>query len=258
MGLKGSAVVVLLCGCFFSAALSPAAVSRRAALAGMGSAIATTQTVVAAPPPETTTSDTPPPRTKKVGVTVLKNGLRYADLLEGDGESPRWGQLVKFAYTQSVRKGPGAELEKIDKDSGFLIKHGNGRTIRGLDEGLHTMKVGGRRRIEVPPALAYVAPGLGPIPEKARFRKKLNKALDAMDPAGTIVFDVDLLMARTDGADRGYYEDNSFTADELAQIVEFTQEAAEDFDAQRKATGPTTTQAGLSPKLSLSDAFPDK
>ena len=58
--------------------------------------------------------------------------------------------------------------------------HGNGRTIRGLDEGVHTMRIGGARRVEVPPQLAYTAPGLGPLPESAAGRRKLDRALDVM------------------------------------------------------------------------------
>lgn len=160
----------------------------------------------------------------------LKNGLRYYDVVEGTGTSPRWGQLVKIAYTQSIRQSPAADLKKIDQTDGYLIHHGNGRYVKGLDEGLHTMKVGGKRRIEVPQQLGYTVPGLGPVPEWGFKVRELSKNLDKMESGGTIVFDVELLKVKTDGADRGYYEDNSFTGEELAFIMERTKELSDELN----------------------------
>jgi FKBP-type peptidyl-prolyl cis-trans isomerase len=83
-----------------------------------------------------------------------KTGLKYFDLLEGEKgmPSPRYGQLVSFHYTGYYRATPSSPLDAFDSTfsrsakQSFLHKHGNGRVIRGIDEGLHTMKVGGKRR----------------------------------------------------------------------------------------------------------------
>jgi FKBP-type peptidyl-prolyl cis-trans isomerase len=77
-----------------------------------------------------------------------KSGLKYFDLVEGTGAEPRYGQLVSFFYTLYY-KAKDKEVEKIDSNVDsvpFLHKHGNGRICRGLEEALHTMKVGGTRR----------------------------------------------------------------------------------------------------------------
>lgn len=83
-----------------------------------------------------------------------KTGLKYFDLLVGEqGQpSPRYGQLVSFHYVGYYRATPSSPLDAFDstfsrsEKQSFLHKHGNGRVIRGIDEGLHTMKVGGKRR----------------------------------------------------------------------------------------------------------------
>ena len=94
---------------------------------------------------------------------------------------------------------------------GYLIKHGNGMMIAGLDEGLHTMKVGGKRRILIPSKLGYVDTALGPMPEMPWNRWKLNNLLDDMVAVagGTIIFEVAMLSIVEDEADQGYYSDDS-------------------------------------------------
>mmetsp|Transcript_5184 Transcript_5184/g.7291 ORF Transcript_5184/g.7291 Transcript_5184/m.7291 type:complete len:213 (+) Transcript_5184:44-682(+) len=161
---------------------------------------------------------------------ILKNGLRYIDQTEGSGEMPRWGQLLKIAYSISVESSNDSPI-KIDERKEYLVHHGNGRTIRGLDEGLHTMRIGGKRRIEVPNQnLGYVTPGLGPLPESAATRRTFNKALSKLD--ATVVFDVALLDAFDDDADLGYYVDNSFTGKQLAGIIEKSQRVANSLPQQ--------------------------
>ena len=83
-----------------------------------------------------------------------KSGLKYYDIKEGDGALPRYGQLVAFTYTQFYKPKSSATLEKIDSSSvPFLHKHGNGRIVRGLDEAIHGMKVGGKRRAIIPSSI---------------------------------------------------------------------------------------------------------
>ena len=181
--------------------------------------------------------------TSKRGV-VLKNGLKYFDIEEGTGASPSWGQLVTIAFTESVRKNPVSDPLKLFATDEYLIHHGNGRTIKGLDEGLHTMKVGGRRRIEVPAELGYVIGGLGPLPQWAPVVRKFNNALNSIEAGGAIVFDVTLLATKTDSADLGFYDDNSFAGEQLAEIVEKEQQVAAFLKNQAALAKAADKQAG--------------
>ncbi|KAJ8604580.1 hypothetical protein CTAYLR_007623 [Chrysophaeum taylorii] len=123
--------------------------------------------------------------------------------------------MLRISYVQFVRVGE--TLEPIDEIDSFIVRHGNGRTIRGLDEGIHTMRVGGVRRVEVPPQLGYNIVGLGPLPEGPLKRRKLAKNLDK--PGATVVFDVALLETWKDAADLGFYDDSTYTADQMDFIL---------------------------------------
>ena len=118
------------------------------------------------------------------------------------------------------------------------MKHGNGRTIPGLDEGLHTMKLGEKRRIIIPPKLGYVGPGvLGPLPASPLGRYKLNKLLEQMieAKAGNVVVDVELKNIMDDEADQGYYEDDSMTPAEFNQLRDnLTAKAKENRDGRKR------------------------
>ncbi|KAJ1457288.1 hypothetical protein M885DRAFT_515229 [Pelagophyceae sp. CCMP2097] len=134
--------------------------------------------------------------------TVLRNGLRYKDLSLGGGDELKYGHMLTISYKAFTRATAGAPLEAVDDSDSYLVKHGNGRLIRGLDEGLHTMRVGGTRRIEVPPSLAFTSPGLGPcafrgsgraspgrscfcrIPGNGRKRHNLSEKVDAVQEDG--------------------------------------------------------------------------
>ena len=160
---------------------------------------------------------------------VLKNGLKYVDGVAGAGAAPEWGQVLKIKYTAYTRDGAG-KLTKVDAVPTYLVRHGNGRTIRGLDEGIHTMRVGGTRRVEVPLTMGYTAPGLGPLPEGAGQRRRLDRQLTDLEksPENTaIVFDVGLLDAWDDDADQGFYKDNSFSGKDLTFIAEKANSIAE-------------------------------
>ena len=98
-----------------------------------------------------------------------KSGLKYFDIIEGiNGTSPKYGQLVSFHYTSYYRPSGNGELDTIDSsylsNTPFLYKHGNTRIIRGIDESIHTMNLGGRRRVIIPKNLGYIEFGLGPVP----------------------------------------------------------------------------------------------
>lgn len=180
-------------------------------------------------------ADPKPQLSDEGGVTLYssKSGLKYIILKEGTGPSPRYGQFVKIAYTASIKlpdiKGVRSKLEKYDEDPQYLIKHGNGRILPGLDEGLHTMKIGEKRRIIIPPKLGYVGPGvLGPLPDSPWGRYKLNRLLEDMIAArgGNIIMDVELKNIITDEADQGYYDDESLSPEDFNKLRSNLQEKA--------------------------------
>ena len=159
------------------------------------------------------------------GFTVVKtpSGLKYIDLQEGTGSSPAYGNLCSVSYKAYVKlPGNDAKPQPFDQTDAYLIKHGNGRTIAGLDEGLHTMRVGGLRRVIIPPKLGFVDVGLGPLPEMPWDRARLNNLLDQMvaRSGGTIIYEVRLKSVIEDEADLGYYQDDSLTPEQFATLRE--------------------------------------
>lgn len=155
-----------------------------------------------------------------------KSGLKYFDLVEGTiGKTPRYGQLVSFYYTTYYKATPESPLDFVDSSfvSGkrpFLHKHGNGRIVRGIDEGLHTMKVGGKRRLVVPKSIGYNEFGLGPLPEDGGRRRKLGALLDLLDKdQGELIFDIELVLVAEDENDQGYYDDVAVSQEEVRKLV---------------------------------------
>lgn len=156
-----------------------------------------------------------------------KSGLRYFDFQVGSGNSPRYGELITFHYSLFYQpRDLDESLELIDSTydnkpiQPFLQKHGNGRIVRGLDEGMHTMKVGGKRRIIVPKSIGYTDFDLGPLPQKYRHRQRLGDLIDyANRDEGEFVFDIDLLQIREDENDQGYYEDIPVSQNEVRELI---------------------------------------
>ena len=173
------------------------------------------------------------------GLTVYKtpSGLKYIDLELGTGPTPSYGQLLSISYTGYVKlaaskdnPNPKPEVfETVTKPYYYLIKHGNGRTIAGLDEGLHTMQVGGKRRLLIPPKLGYTETGLGPVPTYPWDRAKLNALLQNMVAVkgGTLIYEVQLWSAVDDEADQGYYQDESLSPEEFEQLRRNLQQQAQ-------------------------------
>jgi hypothetical protein len=152
-----------------------------------------------------------------------KSGLKYFDVREGTGESPRYGDLVTFNYIINYKpEDRDSALEVVSKSvDPYLQKHGNGRIVRGLDEGLHTMKVGGRRRIIVPRSIGYTDIGVGPLPSDYRERRRLGDVIDyLLADRGELIFDVELVQVLTDENDQGYYDDIPVTQQEVRDLVE--------------------------------------
>jgi peptidylprolyl isomerase len=106
---------------------------------------------------------------------TTQSGLRYEDIVVGTGPSPQPGQEVSVHYTGTLDNGAKFD-SSLDRGEPIRFKIGVGRVIKGWDEGLLTMKVGGKRKLVIPPQLGYGARGAGPIP-----------------PNATLVFEVELL-----------------------------------------------------------------
>lgn len=111
----------------------------------------------------------------EANVTTTDSGLQYVDLVEGTGATPRSGQTVQVHYTGTLEDGTQFDSSR-DSGRPFSFRLGAGQVIRGWDEGIATMRVGGRRQLIIPPNLGYGSRGVGPIP-----------------PNSTLVFDVELL-----------------------------------------------------------------
>lgn len=104
------------------------------------------------------------------------SGLQYIDEVEGTGESPKTGQTVVVHYTGTLENGKKFDSSR-DRGQPFSFKIGVGQVIQGWDEGVGTMKVGGRRILIIPPQLGYGNRGAGGV----------------IPPNATLVFDVELL-----------------------------------------------------------------
>lgn len=107
------------------------------------------------------------------------SGLQYVDLVEGDGASPEKGQTVVVHYTGTLEDGSKFDSSR-DRNQPFSFKIGVGQVIKGWDEGVGTMKVGGRRKLIIPSELGYGSSGAGGV----------------IPPNATLIFDVELLDIR--------------------------------------------------------------
>lgn len=130
----------------------------------------------------TSTPDAPAPQPLPA-MTTAPSGLQYADTVPGTGRSPRRGQTAVVHYTGWLYDN-GAKGKKFDSslDAGkpFEFRVGQGQVIKGWDEGVATMKTGGKRTLIVPPQLGYGAQGAG----------------TDIPPNATLLFEVELLAVK--------------------------------------------------------------
>jgi peptidylprolyl isomerase len=115
----------------------------------------------------------------KATVISYASGLKVADIKVGAGATPKNGQTCVMHYTGWLYQG-GKKGEKfdssVDRGKPFEFPIGQGKVIRGWDEGVSTMRVGGKRTLIIPPDLGYGSVGSGSIP-----------------PFSTLIFEVELL-----------------------------------------------------------------
>lgn len=114
--------------------------------------------------------------TNQDDLTESPSGLRYADLAVGDGDEARAGHQVTVHYVGTLMDGTEFDSSR-KRDQPFQFLLGQGVVIPGWDEGVAGMRVGGRRRLVIPPRLAYGEHGAGHL----------------VPPDATLDFDVELL-----------------------------------------------------------------
>jgi FKBP-type peptidyl-prolyl cis-trans isomerase len=99
---------------------------------------------------------------KEEKVITTKSGLKYVDLKEGTGDEAKSGQTVEVHYTGWLKDGTKFDSSK-DRGKPFKFPLGAGRVIKGWDEGVAGMKVGGKRKLIIPPELGYGKRGAGGV-----------------------------------------------------------------------------------------------
>jgi peptidylprolyl isomerase len=114
---------------------------------------------------------------KTVRLKFMPGGLKYYDIVVGTGASPKAGQTASMRYTGTLLDGTKFDSSYDRGPAPFDFRIGTGQVIPGWDEGVATMKVGGKRRLVIPSTLAYGA----------------NPPSAAIPPNATLVFDVELV-----------------------------------------------------------------
>lgn len=116
----------------------------------------------------------PDPEPKSI---TTNSGLKYQDPKVGDGDTAEKGDVVEVHYTGWLAKDGKKFDSSLDRNKPFSFKLGAGRVIKGWDEGVAGMKVGGKRKLMIPAKLGYDEDGAG----------------DVIPPNADLVFEVELL-----------------------------------------------------------------
>jgi FKBP-type peptidyl-prolyl cis-trans isomerase FkpA len=112
----------------------------------------------------------------RMPTTQTASGLAIDEITIGEGAPATAGKRVTVHYTGWLTDGTKFDSSK-DRNDPFVFGLGQGQVIRGWDEGVQGMKVGGKRKLTIPPALGYGARGAGGV----------------IPPNATLVFEVELL-----------------------------------------------------------------
>ncbi|WP_437291611.1 FKBP-type peptidyl-prolyl cis-trans isomerase [Sorangium sp. So ce406] len=109
----------------------------------------------------------------------MQEGLGIEDVKEGTGAEAKHGQLVTVHYVGTLTNGSKFDSSR-DRGQGFSFKLGAGQVIKGWDQGVAGMKIGGVRKLTIPPDLGYGARGFPPV----------------IPPNSTLLFEVELLSVK--------------------------------------------------------------
>ncbi|MBI2428854.1 MAG: FKBP-type peptidyl-prolyl cis-trans isomerase [Ignavibacteriales bacterium] len=107
---------------------------------------------------------------------VTKSGVKVEVIQEGNGATPNQGQIVTVHYTGWLTDSTKFD-SSVDRGQPFTYQFGVGQVIQGWDDGVATLKVGGKSRFTIPPELGYGRQGAGGI----------------IPPNATLIFEVELL-----------------------------------------------------------------
>lgn len=121
------------------------------------------------------------PANKPAGAqeVTTESGLKYSDVVVGNGREAALGDTATVHYTGWLTDGKKFD-SSVDRKEPFSFRVGAGQVIKGWDEGVAGMKVGGKRKLTIPPQLGYGARGAGGV----------------IPPNATLIFDVELLGLR--------------------------------------------------------------
>ena len=182
-GILISLVVVVICGIV----IVMSQLTAQPPQTSDASPIPTPQTTVSeSPVTEPTATAAPVTQSLKPDMNAMSDsnsdyittpsGLQYRDLEVGTGETPQTGQTVTVHYTGTLTDGTKFD-SSLDRGQPFSFLIGKGQVIKGWDEGVGSMKVGGIRELVIPPDLGYGASGAGGV----------------IPPNATLKFEVELL-----------------------------------------------------------------
>lgn len=132
-----------------------------------------------APQQATTTAPQGAANAPSANSTTLPDGLKIEDVKVGNGDVAAAGKMVTVHYTGTLTNGQKFD-SSLDRNQPFAFQLGAGQVIKGWDEGVAGMKVGGKRKLTIPPELGYGAAGAGGV----------------IPPNATLLFDVELLSVK--------------------------------------------------------------
>lgn len=130
--------------------------------------------------PSSQAGERPETKAREAEIVTTQSGLQYVDLTMGTGKSATQGDMATVHYTGWLDNGKKFD-SSLDRNEPFSFRIGSGMVIKGWEEGVRTMKPGGKRKLVIPPSLGYGPRGAGH---------------GLIPPNATLTFEVELLNLR--------------------------------------------------------------